>query len=338
MAESDLFDKAVPATRATADRLNAAQLARHRAGLQPALARWAGAGAAGHLDPAAALGLQRLVGNRATARLAARHVSRGGRAAGHVLSRLGYWLGSPLPSGAPTPLKDEKDHREWEKTDFYSFWEQEQGRKLTDAEKKTIDRGCIGITANNLEGGGNPKLGEVYDDFDVAAATVQKYNSNFWNTYVSNSKYVLFAMVFWSNQNTDREKRLDPDPTAFRGDPVTHRVDMSGYKALAKPGTVNFDYGFWDPSTSSIWHANHKEYGAADPMKVYQSTKERFARRFDLGGGDIRYGYTNFDRVVYGVAVANNYSVDKARALNPVTGPIPAPAPGATLPSGRPPG
>jgi hypothetical protein len=338
MAESDLRDEAVPAERAAAGPMSAPQPALDLAGLQAALASSAGAGVAGRLDSAAVLGLQTAAGNRATARLAAKHMPRGGRAARRVLSRLGYRLGSPLPPGAPTPLKDQKGHREWNKTDFHSFWEQEQGRKLTEAEKKTIDRGCVGITANNLEGGGNPSLEEVYDDFATALSAVQKHNSNFWNTYVSDSKYVLFGMLFWSNQNPDREKRWDRDPTAFRGDSATHKVDMSGYKYLSQPKKVNYDFGFWDPSTASFWHANHKEHGPDDPMIVYQSTKEHFARPIDLGGGDIRYGYDDFDRVVYGVAVANNYKAEKARALNPATAPTPAPAAGATPPSPPPPG
>lgn len=338
MADSDLRNEAVPAKQATAGPASEAQPALDLAGLQAA-ARSAGAGAGARLDSAAVLGLQRAAGNRATARLAAKHMPRGARAARRVLSRLGYRLGSPLPSGAPTPLKDVKDQRQWNKTDFHSFWEQEQGRKLTDSEKKTIDRGCIGITANNLEGGGNPSLKEVYDDFSTALAAVQKYNSSVWNTYVSSSKYVLFGMLFWSNQDPDREKRWDPDPTAFRGDPSTHRVDMSGFKNRPQPTKVNYDYGFWDPSTASFWHANHNEAGPDDPMIVYQSTKDKFARRIVMANGDIRWGYEDFDRVVYGVAVANNYNADKARALNPAaTAPTPAPAAGATLPSPAPPG
>jgi hypothetical protein len=48
---------------------------------------------------------------------------------------------------------------------------------------------------------------------------------------------------------------------------------------------------------------------------------------FDLGGGDIRFGYLDFDRAVYGVAVANNYDPTKARALVPQPAPAPAVTP-----------
>ena len=298
-----------------------------------AISGWALDRARRRLSPRTAFALQRAVGNRVTARLATEGARRLGRAVPRILLRLGYPLGTKIPAGAPTPLKDETDHREWNKSDFHTFWEQEQGRKLSDSEKKTIDRGCVGITANNLEGGGNPSLEEVYDNFSSAHDAMVKHNSTWWNTNVSSTKYVMFGMLFWSNQDPDADARKNPDPSAFRGDPVTHKVDMSGYKYRRQPGRVNFDYGFWDDSTQSFWHANHSEQGPDNPMIVYQSTKTRFARVLDLGGGDIRYGYVDFDRAVYGVAVANNYDPTKARAL----GPQPAPAPPVTPPSPAPP-
>jgi len=249
-----------------------------------------------------------------------------------MLLRLGYALGTTIPPGGPTPLKDESDHREWKKSDFHAFWEQEQGRTLSDSEKAVIDHGCIGITANNLEGGGNPSLLEVYDNFNSAHDAMAKHNSSWWNTHVSSSQYVMFGMLFWSNQDPDPDVRKNPNPSAFRGDPVTHKVNMSGYEYRRQPGRVNFDYGFWDESTQSFWHANHSEQGPDKPMIVYQSTRNRFPRVIDLGGGDIRYGYVDFDRAVYGVAVANNYDPTKARALGQ-----PAPAPPVTPPTPPPP-
>ena len=76
---------------------------------------------------------------------------------------------------------------------------------------------------------------------------------------------------------------------------------MTGYEYKAQPGFVNFDYGWWDDNSNSFWHANHMQYkdpvkAAKDPMKVYQSTKEHFIR-----------GYKDFDRCVFGVALATNY-------------------------------
>lgn len=281
--------------------------------------------------PRQVLELQRKAGNRATTRAlhgAAARIRAGARR----LARIGYPLGKPLPAGAPTPLKDEPDHREWNKADFHAFWEQEQGRKLSESEKKTIDRGCIGITANNLEGKGTPSLDEVYDDFDKAHAAMEKHNDTWWNRNVSSSKYVMFGILFWSNQDPDREKRWDPSPGAFLPDPATRRIDMSDYKFLPRPRGVNYDFGFWDENTNSFWHANHKELGIDDPMIVYQSTRARFARRYPMTDGSIRYGYAEFDRIGYGVAVANNYDPAKG-APKAVPTPSPAPAPPVTPPS-----
>jgi hypothetical protein len=268
----------------------------------------------GRADPRSLAVLQRLAGNRAVAREVQRAAAEPRRQS-RWLSRLGYKLWQALPSGAPTPVEDHApDQRKWRKADFLTFWETEQGRKLTADEKKTIDRGCIGITANNLEGSGDPSLDEVYDSFDAAYAAMDKHNHTWWNEHISSTQYVLFGMLFWSNQDPDATKRQNPDPTAFRGDPKTHRVDMSGYKYLRQPGMTNFDYGFWDQSTLSFWHANHADK-ADKPMIVYQSTKQKFAYPFTADDGTERYAYPDFDRAVYGVAVANNYDPTKARAL-----------------------
>jgi hypothetical protein len=70
---------------------------------------------------------------------------------------------------------------------------------------------------------------------------------------------------------------------------------------------VNFDYGWWDEASQAFWHANHMDYGdPADPMIVLQSTEDKFATKV-MVGTETRYGYVDFDRVVYGVALANNY-------------------------------
>jgi len=111
---------------------------------------------------------------------------------------MGYRLDAALPGGAPAPLEDHSpEQRKWQKTDFYTFWETEQGRPLSSSEKTTIDRGCIGITANNLKGGGNPSLVEVYDDFSVAHAAMATHNKELWRRLPWTSKYAMFGMLFW---------------------------------------------------------------------------------------------------------------------------------------------
>jgi len=179
------------------------------------------------------------------------------------------------------------------------MWEAEQGRKLTAREKSTLARGCIGITATNLSGGGNPPLDNAFSTFEAAHKFMDGKNkelddmrSNPETASLAEGKHaVLFAKLFWSNQNPDTDKRKDPSPDAYQPD-EDGRVDMGDYRYRAQPGFVNFDYGFWDESSSSFWHANHSQPG----MKVYQSTRNKFAA-----------GYADFDRVIYCVAIATNY-------------------------------
>jgi hypothetical protein len=189
------------------------------------------------------------------------------------------------------------------------MWEAEQGHVLTLAEQTTIDLGCIGITANNLGGGGAPALNEVYATFDQAHAAMEKHNSAFHR--YSTQPYVLFGMHFWSNQDPDAAKRASPDPTAFLPDSAG-KVDMTGYAYRARPGLTNFDYGFWDDVSNSHWHANHYDAGPTDPMIVYQSTRAKFSHVFEETPGQVRYGYRDFDREVFGVARATNYDPSKA--------------------------
>ncbi|MFN6460645.1 MAG: DUF4157 domain-containing protein [Nostoc sp. DedVER02] len=224
-------------------------------------------------------------------------------------------LGEPLkdkPNIKPASgtTKDGKQ-RQYSVEQYIEMWEAEQGRKLTDIEKQTLARGCIGITALDLSGGGNPPLDDCYATFDQAKAKMDKKNEslalqkdvalNLGLTELYDSlkdqRAVLFAKLFWSNQDSDEKKRKKPNKNAFRPDKKTGEVDMSEYKYLDRPGFVNFDYGFWDEASQSFWHANHSQPG----MKVYQSTKEKFAK-----------GYIDFDRIVYCVAIAKNYDPAKA--------------------------
>jgi hypothetical protein len=200
------------------------------------------------------------------------------------------------------------------------MWEKEQGRALDSHEKQTIDRGCIGITANNLNGGGNPPLDLVFGTFDQAHKVMLAKNATIdwmmkfqpFSSMYGTSRYVVFAKLFWSNQKSDPAKRKVSDKKAFLPDKKTGRVDMTGYKYLEQPGFVNFDYGFWDEASQSFWHANHMDYhDPTDPMIVLQSTREKFAHKLTVAG-ETRYGYRDFNRVVYGVALASNYDPGRA--------------------------
>jgi hypothetical protein len=190
------------------------------------------------------------------------------------------------------------------------MWEAEQGRRLTATNKTTINLGCIGITANNLTGFASPDLREAYADFNDAYAAMEQHNASL-HRYDPN-QYVLFAIHFWSNQDPDDAKRVDPDHSAFLPD-ANGRIDMSGYKFLDRPGFVNFDFGFWDDVSQSHWHANHYDAGPGDPMIVYQSTRAHFSNHFEETPGEWRFGYRDFDREAFVVAKATHYDVSRAR-------------------------
>lgn len=256
---------------------------------------------------------------------------------GMAVQFIGKRLDQPLDAQDPQPAFGETpgQQRRYSPDQYVAMWEKEQNRKMTPEERETINRGCIGITATNLAGGGNPLdyAEGVYGTFELAHQKMIEKNrildemAKKPGANVGTARYVLFAKLFWSNQSDDWEERLKPDEKAFLPDPKTGEVDMTGYKYYPQsrystdPATgerrrssyVNFDYGFWDEASQCFWHANHMEYKdpvkrAQDPMKVLQSTKEKFTR-----------GYLDFDRIVFCIALANNYDPGRA-ALTHVGG------------------
>jgi Microbial transglutaminase len=108
---------------------------------------------------------------------------------------------------------------------------------------------------------------------------------------------VVFSKRFYANQDPDWNKRKKADKTSFKPDATTGQVDMSSYKYKGRPDPavgpgavmVNFDYGWYDETTDTWWHANHSEPG----MKVYQSTLGHYSQPL-----------LNFDRQVFSVALA----------------------------------
>ena len=235
---------------------------------------------------------------------------------------LGHKLGEKLPEGAEAPkYGEDDDQRRYSREQYQEMWEKEQQKKLSAGEKSTIERGCIGLTANNIAGGGNPldHALKVYGTFEQAHKFMADKNAELHALRADpqtaktapEGEYIMFAKMFWSNQAAGDNSK--PDDKAFRPDPKTGEVDMTGYQYKGQPGYVNFDYGWWDDNTSSFWHANHMEYKdpekrKTNPMKVYQSTKEKFIA-----------GYIDFDRVVFGVALATNYDPGMA-AMTGATG------------------
>jgi hypothetical protein len=258
---------------------------------------------------AGVLALQRSAGNRAVgAALRAR-----GPAPRRALQRLGYRLDKPLPAGAEKPKHgSDPDQRRYSIDQFTKMWEA-QFHALSSSEVDNVLRGCVGITALNLGMGplsaptdlaGNKVYGTFAQARKIAAAKNEALGTIAPGSPIQG--YVVYAMLFWSNRDPDDTKRGKPDPRAFRPDPSTGEVDMSRigdiYALARPPDYTNFDFGFWDESTQTFWHANHGTFpGMTTPEEIYQSTQARFARKY-WENGEEHVSYPDFDRVVYGVA------------------------------------
>jgi hypothetical protein len=272
------------------------------------------------LTPARVLAVQRSAGNRA-ARAAIQRAPR------RALQRLGYPLSKPLPKGAEAPAYGEKTgQRRYSVKQFDAMWSA-QFHAMSVDEQLNVYQGCIGITKTNLGIIGEtkaPPLTEVYGEFEQARAVAAKRNEALGPIDPTKpvSVWVMFGMLFWSNTATkenpkkglpnepdrvpDLEARETADPKAYRPDRVTGRVDMSTIDdvwTLGRADSVNFDFGFWDELTGSFWHANHGTYDEmqTDEM-IYQSTRDKFAHKLNTSQGE-RVTYSDFDRVVYGVAI-----------------------------------
>ena len=249
----------------------------------------------------------------------------GGAVQTQAVQKLGVPLDQELPADQSAPAHGETkgEQRRWSVDQYVEMWEKEQGRKIKPQEREAIDYGCIGITANNLNGfPSNPldSAEKVYGDFERAHDYMTTRNKMLdWmasvpvvGAMVPKARYVVFGKLFWSNQSEDWNDRLKPNKKAFKPDKKTGEVDMTGYKYhgqskwdvdedgnRVESGYVNFDYGFWDEASQCFWHANHyMDYSKPeDPMIVLQSTKAKFTA-----------GYRDFDRLVFGVAKAENYN------------------------------
>jgi hypothetical protein len=178
--------------------------------------------------------------------------------------------------------------------DYIDRWEKEHGQAMTPQEKKTLGRGCVGITALTMEDLHNPDLSNCYNTFAEVWAASKTMNS-FLEANFPDKKAVIFSKRFWAGD------------TEYKADPRTGKVDLSGHHNDPRPSTanydpVNFDYGLYDEKTGNWWHANHCSFPLTgdvdcsdfrDPrMLVYESNLQSYSKPlFD------------FDRQVFCVAV-----------------------------------
>ena len=203
-----------------------------------------------------------------------------------------------LPAGAETPAvgsvrpgehhltggeRGAADQRRYTPDQYVEMWEAHTGRAMTAAERKILEKGCIGITWVNV--GGVPPLDNAYDTFEQAEADMAKKQAiiaqhpdapDGQGGKMRDYKVCLFAKMFFSNQQphdrnkvpadpnksgeenheanlrANRAEQWQPDPDAFPVDPTTGQVDMT--------------QGWLNPAT-----------GKREPYR-YQSYRPRFTR------------------------------------------------------------
>jgi hypothetical protein len=85
-------------------------------------------------------------------------------------------------------------------------------------------------------------------------------------------------VVIFRFDKANRDESI-PLADAFRVDEETGLMDMSAYDSESWAGPpaplrwINFDTGWWDPTTQTVWHAQ-----VARSKVVYQSTPEHFLK------------------------------------------------------------
>lgn len=177
--------------------------------------------------------------------------------------------------------------------EYIERWEKEHGHTMTDDEKRTLGRGCVGISALTMEDLGNPDLTNCYDTFAQVWEAARKMN-DILEAERPDRKAIIFSKRFWSGG-----KKYKPDP-------ATGKVDLSEHQDEPRPSTptydpINFDYGLYDEKTGNWWHANHCDWPlSGDPdckfggerMEAYESNLQSYSKPlFD------------FDRQVFCVAI-----------------------------------
>ncbi|MFT3982217.1 MAG: DUF6443 domain-containing protein [Ferruginibacter sp.] len=174
--------------------------------------------------------------------------------------------------------------------EFIKIWESGHSAKMTNKQKSTLARGCIGITALeldfNLETRGRPPLNRAYSSFDQAkkaAADLERDIKKNPVKYPPSARVIIFSTRFWSN-----------DSDAFLPD-KNGRVDMSNYNYYPRPCDAsgcytNFDYGLYEEKTNRWWHANHAEPG----MIIYESTLNYYSRPL-----------LDFNRQIFAIAITS---------------------------------
>jgi Domain of unknown function (DUF4157) len=159
---------------------------------------------------------------------------------------------------------------------YIERWTRINNKPMTERERQTLARGCVGITALETASLANPELSVCYQTFIAALKQKEKVEALLVDRKIK-GRALLFSKRFNSEQSLDIDKK-------------TRQVDMRMTDSdTPKPGRTNFDYGLYDESTGKWWHANKCDPATindltrcvGDPMVVYESSLEHYSRPLD---------------------------------------------------------
>ena len=179
--------------------------------------------------------------------------------------------------------------------DFIDMWEKEHGHSMTPDEKRTLGRGCVGVTALNMEDLKNPDLSNCYDSFAEVWVAAKTMNA-FLESSFPDKKAIIFSKRFWSG---DQE---------YKADPKTGKVDLSSHHDEPRPSTddydpVNFDYGLYDETTGNWWHANHCDFPLSGSLRCKRSFGYKRMEVYESNLQSYSKLLFDFNRQVFCVAV-----------------------------------
>lgn len=172
--------------------------------------------------------------------------------------------------------RGEKESRSYTFEQYIKKWEQNHP-PMTDAEKRVLATGCIGVTRLTIGAlTRNPDLSNCYGSFEQCWNARLKMDE-FLAANRPDKKTMIFSKRFYSG---------DQD---FTPDPTTGRVDMTKPHP-GRHGYINFDFGIWDETTNKWWHASHCDSNVLvdtckdlkgrpmGPMTVYESNLQHYSQ------------------------------------------------------------
>lgn len=188
-----------------------------------------------------------------------------------------------------------RDTRTYTVAEYIEYWEQIHGTPMSGAQKQVLTQGCVGITSlelgDNVNERSAPKLdNKAYYEFPQAqakAAELEQDIKDHPDKYPANARVIIYGHRFYANDPDDWNPKDNGEITDMFDYKYQPRlaIEIKGGKII---GFTNFDFGLYEKSTNTWWHANHGE----PEMEIYQSTYDHFMRKI-----------SDFNRRIFGIAI-----------------------------------